>query len=89
MTRRKGQLLALRWKDKRDVYMLSTTVPDTMENTGRLATEAGGHKQQKPAAVLDYNSNKAGEDCRDQMSSYYTLAHKTVKWRKKNSSFNC
>ena len=83
VTRRKGQLLALRWKDKRDVYMLSTTVPDTMENTGRPATEAGGHQQQKPAAVLDYNSNKAGVDRHDQMSSYYPLARKTVKWWKK------
>ena len=83
VTRRKGQLLALRWKEKRDVYILSTTVPDTMENTGRPATEAGGHQQQKPAAVLDYNSNKAGVDRHDQMSSYYPLARKTINWWKK------
>lgn len=53
-----------------------------MEDTGRPQEEAGGHHQQKPAAIINYNKHKAGVDRHHQMSSYYPLARKTVKWCK-------
>lgn len=80
INRRKGQLLAIKWKDKRDVFMLST-----MDKAAMVETEAGrgGHQKIKPAAVRRYNANKAGVDRHDQMASYYPLHRKTVKWWKK------
>lgn len=57
----KGQILAIKWKDKRDVYVLSTADKSEMVPIeGRAAELAGGHQIVKPAAVIRYNNNKAG-----------------------------
>ena len=85
INRRKGQLLATKWKDKRDAYVLSTTDKATMMQTGSDRDErAGGdHETLKPAAVIRYNKGKVGVDRADQMSSYYPMYRKTLKWWKK------
>lgn len=83
--RRKGDVLALKWKDKRDVFLLSSTDKAVMVQTGQGRDErAGGdHETLKPAAIVRYNQNKAGVDRADQMASYYPMHRKTVKWWKK------
>ncbi|XP_049835005.1 piggyBac transposable element-derived protein 3-like [Schistocerca gregaria] len=68
--RRKNDVLALRWKDKRDVWMISTRHTSSMLP---VATREGNEKL-KPVAVLYYNKHKTGIDL-----SYGALAHKTVK----------
>lgn len=83
MFRRKRQLLALKWKDKRDVYLLATTDKAEMVESEQEQEARGGHQTTKPAAVLRYNKGKTGVDRHDQLASYYPLYRKTVKWWKK------
>ncbi|XP_046406430.1 piggyBac transposable element-derived protein 4-like isoform X1 [Ischnura elegans] len=82
--RRSENLLAICWKDKRPVYMLST------RHTAQMITyqTKRGTEKTKPACVLDYNQNKAGVDLTDQLMSYGVFDHKTVKWWKK-LTFHC
>jgi hypothetical protein len=78
ITRRKAQLMALKWRDRRDVLMLSSVSRNEMVATG--TAHQSRHQRVKPAAVIDYNNHKAGVDRLDQMASYYPLHRKTVKW---------
>ncbi|GFS12713.1 LOW QUALITY PROTEIN: PiggyBac transposable element-derived protein 4 [Elysia marginata] len=76
--RRRNQLLALWWKDKRDVHLLTTKHTPTMqEHTSRTETKL------KPTAVIDYTNNMSGVDLNDQLMSYMPFHRKTVKWWKK------
>lgn len=84
MFRRKGSLLAVKWRDQRDVYMLSCKNPATMiDMTRGEGDHQNRHQSVKPACVVSYNANKAGVDKHDQMVQYYPLGRKTVKWWKK------
>ena len=74
----KNQMLFLRWKDKQDVYMLTTKHLPKM-TTVQSQTE----RKDKPLCVVDYISNMADVDKSDQMISYLPLHRKTVKWWKK------
>ena len=81
IARRKNQVLAVRWRDKRDVFMLSTVHKhEMMEVKPRYS---GQETVTKPATVLTYNKYKGGVDLHDQLSSYYPMRRKTVKWWKK------
>ena len=78
--RRKGQVLCVRWKDKRDVNMLTTKhLPNMREVVTRV------ERKQKPECNLDYTKNMAGVDHSDQMIAYAPLHRKTIKWWKKLS----
>lgn len=71
-------ILVLKWKDKRDVLMLST------KHSTEFATTTKKRKSiTKPKVVLDYNKAKAAVDMSDQMTSYSSPLRKTVKWYKK------
>ncbi|CAG4955706.1 unnamed protein product [Parnassius apollo] len=71
-------ITVLKWKDKRDVLMLSTK---HMDKFTRLNVR--GKAVQKPAMVIDYNKCKASVDMSDQMTAYSTPLRKTVKWYRK------
>lgn len=71
-------ITVLKWKDKRDVLMLSTKHTDKFRNV-----KVKGKVTSKPAMVLDYNKSKAAVDMNDQMSSYSSPLRKSVKWYKK------
>ena len=45
--------------------------------------EYSRQRKLKPAAVLDYNKDKVGVDCSDQLLAYYTYHRRQVKWWKK------
>lgn len=77
--RRNGNTLALCWKDKRDVFMIST------RHTSEMVTfnDKRGREKTKPAAVIDYNKNKFGVDLSDQLMSYGAFGHRSVKWWRK------
>ncbi|XP_068097888.1 piggyBac transposable element-derived protein 4-like [Hyperolius riggenbachi] len=71
----KGKMLALRWRDKKDVCLLST-VHDTSTVTARVR---GGADVQKPQVVMDYNSTMGGVDRADQAMTFYPAIRKQQK----------
>ena len=85
IVKRCGQILATKWHDKRDVFVLSSVHENEMVETlnGRHARRAGGHGTPKPATAVAYNAHKTGVDKHDQAASYYPFGRKTVKWWKK------
>ena len=76
--RQRDNLLALKWFDKRDVFILSTKHLPTMSIANDLNRD--GDPIVKPTSVLDYNKNMGGVDLFDQICKYYTFSRKTLKW---------
>ena len=70
----------IKWKDKRDVLMISTKPSDsvTLVDTGK--TNKSNERIMKPPVVLDYNKDKQGIDLSDQLSTYYTCLRRSKKW---------
>ncbi|KFM67179.1 PiggyBac transposable element-derived protein 4, partial [Stegodyphus mimosarum] len=66
-------MTALRWKDKRDVFMLSN-----MHNPMVIADD-----QTKPDIITCYNKNMGYVDLSDRMANSYTFGRRTLKWTKK------
>ena len=69
-------LLAIKWKDIRDVFLL-TVYGDVLVQS---PLSSGAHHKIKPAALLDHNKYKTGVDRSGQMISYYSFERNTVKW---------
>ena len=55
----RGKLTAIRWKDKKDVSLLST-----IHNAEMVEVERRGVTTEKPKAVMDYNNTMGGVDSR-------------------------
>ena len=72
-------IVALKWKDKRDVYAISNAHSPEMV----LTTNRHGQEKMKPNIIKDYNENMSGIDLSDQMMSYHSATRKTVRWYKK------
>lgn len=74
----KKGITVLKWKDKRDVLMLST------KHSAEMTTV---HKKfyscEKPKIVVKYNLGKSSVDLSDQMIAYSSPLRKSVKWYKK------
>lgn len=71
-------IVIAKWKDKREVYILSTYHTLDITNTGKK-----NRKREdivKPQSIIDYNSGKAGIDLSDQLSSYSTCVRKSLRW---------
>jgi hypothetical protein len=68
-----NNLTVVRWKDKRDVFALSTF-------HGNACNDELPHK---PAMIASYNKFMNGVDRADQLLSYYCLNKKSRKWWKK------
>ena len=64
MSTRQDGILSLKWKDKRDVLLLSTFHDDTMLGKSRQSRRAVGGVEQisKPRVVEDYNQFMGGVD---------------------------
>lgn len=75
-------LLALRWRDKKDVWMLSSAHESKMIETGRRNYLTGSHKL-KPECVADYNIKMGSVDCVDMVLSTINSSRKCLKWYKK------
>ena len=71
----KGKMLALKWRDKKDVSLLST-VHNT--STAMVHTK-GGKDVLKPQVVLDYNHTMGGVDRADQAMTFYPAMRKQQK----------
>lgn len=71
----KDGVTVLKWKDKRDVLMLST------KHSDKIAVVVKKGKQiRKPKVILDYNKSKESVDMSDQMGAYSSPLRKTLKW---------
>lgn len=75
---RKGVTI-LKWKDTRDVTMLSTkhTIDYVHYKNKR------GNITEKPRMIQEYNKAKAAVDLSDQMTAYCSPLRKTEKWYRK------
>ena len=62
-------VVVAKWRDKRDVTMLSTRHNITLVDTGKKKNR-NNETIMKPKIIVDYNSGKAGIDLSDQLSSY-------------------
>lgn len=76
--RRQKDIIVLRWKDKRDVYLLTSCHRPAM-----VPWRSRAEEKNKPNAVVDYIGNMAGVDHSDQMIAYMPMHRKTIKWWKK------
>ncbi|XP_068117048.1 piggyBac transposable element-derived protein 4-like [Hyperolius riggenbachi] len=71
----KGKILALRWRDKKDVCLMST-----VHNTATVTVHTrGGKEVVKPQLVLDYNNTMGGVDKSDQETTFYPAMRKQQK----------
>lgn len=77
--KRKQSVVVCKWKDKRDVLVISNMHRvDMVEVRHR-----NGKKSLKPNIISDYNNGMSGVDRSDQMLSYYSALRKTIRWPKK------
>ena len=79
---RNEEVLAIRWRDKRNVHMLSTIHNDTYVEIPKRNGPV-----QKPACVHDYNLFMGGVDFNDQMLEPYLSTRKSRHWYKKVSIY--
>ena len=81
---RSGPLLCMKFRDKKDVHMLTTQHDESMvpapRGRGRPSVTTAATK---PLCVMEYNSNMGSVDKQDQMLQPYSIARKTMKWYKK------
>ncbi|KAH9632993.1 hypothetical protein HF086_000353 [Spodoptera exigua] len=76
----KNNITLAKWMDKREVLFLSSehnSVLEEVRNRNRNSTSL------KPRAIIKYNKYMRNVDKHDQMLSYYTGEHKSVRWYKK------
>ena len=78
--RKHGDVTCVRWKEKRDVFLLSTKDRNEMTTAQRKGEGGQMRTLDAPVIVADYNENMGGVDIGDQLLVYYALGRKTVKW---------
>ncbi|XP_017759329.1 PREDICTED: piggyBac transposable element-derived protein 4-like [Eufriesea mexicana] len=72
-----NRVLALKWRDKRDVYMMSTK-HETAEMTSQ-----GSKRTLKPNCITEYNKGMNGIDLQDQILACFPIMRKYMKGYKK------
>jgi len=75
-------MLALKWQDKRDVWMLTTAHSAEYCLTGKKNYKTG-NPILKPTCVVDYNLHMGAVDKRDMVLSTLKSVRKSQKWYKK------
>jgi len=78
-TRVRGTLRAIRWEDRRDVYILLNMHAPPVK--GDFTQESG--QAIKLRVVEDYNANMGFVDRSDRMVNSYGIACRAWKWTKK------
>lgn len=81
-------ILALKWIDRKDVYMLSTKHANAeMCDTGKKRIQKGGKREVKntlkPKCVIEYNSGMGGVDRQDQRLACFPVMRKFLKGYRK------
>ena len=75
---KRNNVIAVHWKDKRDVLCLSS-----FHNPGETVITRHQNDITKPNLICDYNVYMGGVDKCDQFLSYYSVSRKSLKWWKK------
>ncbi|KAL6419035.1 hypothetical protein ACFW04_014103 [Cataglyphis niger] len=75
-------LLAMKWHDKKEVWMLSSAHAAALIETEKRDYRSGLYKK-KPSCIVDYNSNMGAVDRVDMILSTLNSLRKTIKWYKK------
>ncbi|XP_068129742.1 piggyBac transposable element-derived protein 4-like [Hyperolius riggenbachi] len=75
---RSNELLSLKYKDKRDVLMLST-----IHTEATMTCQSRRQQIQKPVAIAEYSQYMGAVDFSDQMMAPYLILRKTRAWYKK------
>jgi hypothetical protein len=79
LTSTRGDLTALVWKDKREVYILTN-----MQQPPTEGNFCGEHRNAlKPVTVDSYNKHTGYIDKSDHMANSYSISRRTFKWTKK------
>ena len=81
MFRRNGPLLCLRWREKKDITMLTTIREAVMVEMGKQ--DILGEKIEKPEAVYYYCGRMGEVDLSDQLLHYFSFLRKSTKWSRK------
>lgn len=76
-----NSMLAIKWKDRRDVIMLTTQYEDKMISSGKQDHQ--GNSIIEPLSVLKYNENMGAIDKTDMLLSSVECVRRTIKWYKK------
>jgi len=71
-------IVVQKWKDRRDVLVLSTRYANEM-----ISVQRRGQEVKKPKNVVKYNKYKSYIDISDQMKSYNACLRKGLKWYRK------
>lgn len=73
-----SNVMVMKWKDKRDIYMCSTKTTNGMVDVVKRNTIS-----QKPETILMYNKGKGCIDLSDQKASYSNPLFRSMKWYRK------
>ena len=79
---RNEEVLAVKWRDKRDVYVLST-----IHNNTCVTIRRRNGQIQKPKCIHEYNKFMGGVDFNDQMIEPYLSTRRSYQWYKKVSIY--
>jgi hypothetical protein len=77
--RTRGDLTAILWREKCDIYVL-TNIHDSPAE-GNFCDSNG--KAIKPQIVADYSRHMGYVDKGDRMANSYSICHQTLKWTEK------
>lgn len=80
---RNGPVLALKYSDKKPVYILSTIDDHSVAGVPSRKKGEGIVIANKPNAIIRYNRSMGFVDKTDQLLNVYKSARKTMKWTKK------
>ena len=75
-----NNVFAVHWRDKRDVFVMSSFDGSFSEVVER---KGGQEPIEKPSMIINYNKNMNGVDKCDQYLNYYSIGRKSIKWWKK------
>ena len=76
ISRNREGVVVAKWKDKRDLLMISNLHSLQMIEV----TNRRGEKKMKPNIIKDYNQYMSGVDRTEQMISYYDCLKKIIRW---------
>ncbi|XP_008184865.1 piggyBac transposable element-derived protein 4-like [Acyrthosiphon pisum] len=77
------KLLAIHWKDRRDVYMLTSMNTNEMVDTKNIDRKTGKKYLKPQYCVVSYNKNMGAIDKTDMLLSSTECVRRTLKWYKK------
>ena len=79
--RQSGQLVAYSFFDRKPVHFLSTFHPPNDKSQIKRRNADGTERSVTvPTAVKDYSRHRSGVDTLDQLTSYYSITRRSVRW---------